>query len=62
MENKAIENQTGICPVCNRPLKHPKSVAMGIGPVCARKQKEVEARKQLELELETNEELGITGE
>ncbi|MFF2449340.1 DUF6011 domain-containing protein [Neobacillus sp. NPDC058068] len=25
------------CPICNRPLKSPKSVAKGIGPVCARK-------------------------
>jgi hypothetical protein len=23
-----------ICPVCNRPLKSPISIAKGIGPVC----------------------------
>ncbi|MGG0718711.1 DUF6011 domain-containing protein [Robertmurraya massiliosenegalensis] len=26
-----------ICPMCSRPLKSPKSIAKGIGPVCARK-------------------------
>ncbi|MFJ7976506.1 DUF6011 domain-containing protein [Peribacillus sp. NPDC096379] len=27
------------CPVCNRPLKSKKSIAKGIGPVCATKGK-----------------------
>lgn len=26
-----------ICPMCNRQLKSSKSIARGIGPVCARK-------------------------
>jgi hypothetical protein len=26
-----------ICPLCNRQLKSPKSIAKGIGPVCERK-------------------------
>jgi hypothetical protein len=30
-----------ICPVCNRPLKSPKSISKGIGPVC-----EVKVKKQ----------------
>jgi hypothetical protein len=30
-----------ICPVCNRPLKSPKSIAKGIGPIC-----EVKVKKQ----------------
>lgn len=25
------------CRVCNRPLKHPRHVQAGMGPVCARK-------------------------
>jgi hypothetical protein len=29
-----------ICPVCNRPLRSKKSIDKGIGPVCAKKQKE----------------------
>lgn len=28
--------QTGVCDICNRPLKHPLSLRIGIGPVCAR--------------------------
>lgn len=36
-----------ICPACNRPLKHPKSIERGIGPVCERKQKDKEANEQL---------------
>lgn len=31
-----------ICPVCNRQLKSKKSIERGIGPVCAKKQKERE--------------------
>jgi hypothetical protein len=27
--------RTGICQVCHRKLTHPKSIAAGIGPVCA---------------------------
>ena len=30
------------CPVCKRPLKNEKSIERGIGPVCARKEKERE--------------------
>lgn len=56
MENKAIENQTGICPMCNRPLRDPKSVVRGIGPVCARKQRENDTKQQqLDLESEGSE-------
>ncbi|WP_453992147.1 DUF6011 domain-containing protein [Bacillus nitroreducens] len=31
-----------ICPVCNRQLKNEKSIERGMGPVCAKKQKERE--------------------
>lgn len=43
-----------ICPVCNRPLKSQKSIARGIGPVCARKLenlKEIHDENQMKLEL-----------
>lgn len=30
------------CPICNRPLKSKKSIENGIGPVCAKKEKERE--------------------
>lgn len=30
------------CPVCNRPLKSPKSIAKGIGPICEIKLKKIE--------------------
>ncbi|WP_102274064.1 DUF6011 domain-containing protein [Cytobacillus massiliigabonensis] len=30
------------CPVCNRPLKSPRSIAKGIGPVCEIKVKKLE--------------------
>lgn len=30
------------CPICNRPLKSKKSIAKGIGPVCATKVKKME--------------------
>jgi hypothetical protein len=33
-----------ICPVCNRQLKSKKSIEKGIGPVCAKKEKERENR------------------
>jgi hypothetical protein len=31
-----------ICPVCNRQLKSKKSIERGVGPVCAKKEKECE--------------------
>jgi hypothetical protein len=31
-----------ICPVCNRPLKSPKSISRGIGPVCEVKVKNLQ--------------------
>jgi hypothetical protein len=42
------------CPICNRPLKSPKSVALGIGPVCARKLEDLKDNadeNQLKMEL-----------
>lgn len=43
-----------ICPVCNRQLKSQKSIARGIGPVCARKLenlKDNHDENQMKLEL-----------
>lgn len=45
------------CPMCNRPLKSTKSIAAGIGPVCARKLSELKDsadEDQLKMELDTN--------
>lgn len=36
------ESESMNCPVCNRPLKSPKSIAKGIGPVCEIKVKKLE--------------------
>ncbi|MHC8517013.1 DUF6011 domain-containing protein [Sporosarcina sp. ITBMC105] len=33
----------GTCKRCNKPLKTPKSIAVGFGPVCKRKHDEAEA-------------------
>ncbi|MBT2661921.1 DUF6011 domain-containing protein [Bacillus sp. ISL-45] len=43
-----------ICPVCNRQLKSQKSIARGMGPVCARKlenSKDNHDENQMKLEL-----------
>ncbi|WP_187292135.1 DUF6011 domain-containing protein [Bacillus sp. 1NLA3E] len=43
-----------ICPICNRPLKSLKSIAIGIGPVCVRKLENLNDNadgNQLEMEL-----------
>jgi len=45
------------CPLCNRPLKSPKSIAKGIGPVCERKLSEMKDKTdedQLKMELDNN--------
>ncbi|WP_156187435.1 DUF6011 domain-containing protein [Peribacillus loiseleuriae] len=42
------------CPVCNRPLKSAKSIAKGIGPVCATKVNKIDneaPKDQLKMEL-----------
>lgn len=43
-----------ICPVCNRQLKSAKSIARGMGPVCARKLENLQDNhdeNQLKMEL-----------
>ncbi|WP_313804781.1 DUF6011 domain-containing protein [Cytobacillus sp.] len=45
------------CPVCNRPLKSPKSISKGIGPVCERKLEKLKDKAdedQLKMELDIN--------
>lgn len=52
------------CPVCNRPLKSPQSIALGIGPVCARKLSNLEDNhdeNQLKMELKENAENVLQG-
>jgi Family of unknown function (DUF6011) len=47
------------CPICNRPLKSQKSIAAGIGPVCARELEKLEDKAdedQLKMELEHGKE------
>ena len=46
------------CPMCNRPLKSVKSIAAGIGPVCARKLSELKDtadQDQLKMEIVAEE-------
>lgn len=52
------------CPICNRPLKSAKSIAKGIGPVCARKLSNLEDNHdddQLKMELKENAENVLPG-
>lgn len=45
----------GVCKRCNRPLKTPRSVEVGFGPVCKRKHDEAEAeflKKQITIDEE----------
>lgn len=45
------------CPLCNRPLKSPKSISKGIGPVCERKLEKLKDKAdddQLKMELDVN--------
>lgn len=52
MENK----QVGICPVCHRTLRSPKSIERGMGSVCSRKEKERTREDGEQLELKEDEE------
>lgn len=52
------------CPVCGRMLKSPKSIAKGIGPVCARKLEKLKDNAdedQLKMELDANAENVLQG-
>jgi hypothetical protein len=49
-----------ICPVCNRPLKSPKSMAKGIGPVCEVKITKLQNEPPEGQTSFTNEQLGET--
>lgn len=45
----------GTCKRCNKPLKTPKSISVGFGPVCKRKHDEAEAeflKRQVTIEEE----------
>jgi hypothetical protein len=47
-----------ICPIYNRPIKSPKSIAKGIGPVCERKLEKLKDnhdKDQLKMDLKVKE-------
>ncbi|MDF1509714.1 DUF6011 domain-containing protein [Robertmurraya sp. DFI.2.37] len=52
------------CPVCGRPLKSPKSISKGIGPVCEKKLEKLKDNAdedQLKMELDANAENVLQG-